>query len=174
MQNKKDLPKIKIRRTTLDWVIEFIGLFFLIILIALPLIFSGQLPERIPTHFNIAGEPDGYGSKMTLWILPITAAIMYIGMTILEAFPYIYNYPVEITPENAVSQYTLGTRLIRILKTVIAILFSFLSYKTINTGLGTTAGLGKVFLPVFLLITFGIVIIYVVRSLNSKHGDQAF
>jgi uncharacterized membrane protein len=174
MQNKKDLPKIKIRRTTLDWVIEFIGLFFLIILIALPFIFSGKLPDRIPTHFNIAGEPDGYGSKMTLWILPLTAAIMYIGMTILEAFPYIYNYPVEITPENAVSQYKLGTRLIRILKTTIAILFSFLSYQTMKTALGSAAGLGKVFLPVFLMITFGIIIIYLVRSLNSKHGDQSF
>ena len=130
-----------------------------------------NLPERIPTHFNIAGEPDGYGSKSTLWILPVTAVIMYIGMTILELFPHIYNYPVEITPENAVRQYRIATRLIRILKTIIAILFSFLSYQTIKTALGITGGLGKVFLPVSLLITFGVIIIYVVGSLNNHYNN---
>lgn len=174
MQKNEALPKIKIRRTTLDWAIEFIGLVFLLILIALPLIFSSQLPERIPSHFNAAGVPDGYGSKLTLWILPVTTVIIYIGMTILEEFPHIFNYPVKITPENAITQYRMGTRLMRILKTALAILFSFLCYKTIQTALGTASGLGKVFLPVSLVLTFGVIVIYIVRSLNSKHGDQSF
>lgn len=174
MQTKKNRPEIKIKRKTIDWIIEFIGFSFLVVMIGLPLIFSGSLPERIPIHFNLAGQPDGYGSKSTLMLLPAIGAIIYIGMTILEAFPHTYNFPVEITPENAESQYRMGTRLIRILKTVIVILFSFISYKTIQTGMGNSSGLGKAFLPVFLGMTFGVVIIYVVRSLNSRHGDQAF
>jgi uncharacterized membrane protein len=169
MENKKNNPKLKISRTTLDWLIEFFALSFLIILIGLPLFFSSELPERIPVHFNFAGEPDGYGTRVTLWILPVTGTLMYMGMTILESFPHIYNYLVDITPENVVKQYRLGTRLIRILKTIILIIFSFISYQTIKTALGSTAGLGKAFLPVFLLITFGTIIIYVVISLNNRH-----
>ena len=28
-----------------------------------------KLPRSIPTHFNAAGEPNGWGSPDTLWIL---------------------------------------------------------------------------------------------------------
>lgn len=170
-ENKKTMPKIKIRRTTFDWFIELIAFLFLIFQIILPLIYYNHLPDSIPVHFNGAGQPDGYGSRSTLWILPATSLFLYLLMTILEAYPYIYNFPVEITPENAVTQYTLAIRLIRILKTVLLIIFSFLSYKTITTATGETAGLGKAFLPVFLILTFGIVIIYIVRSLNNRYRD---
>ena len=168
--NKKNMPKIKIRRKTFDWVIEVIAFVFLAFLIILPLIYYSHLPERIPVHFNGAGQPDGYGGRVTLWILPATSLFLYLLMTILESFPHIYNFPVEITADNAVTQYTLATRLIRILKTVILIIFSFLSYKTITTATGETAGLGKAFLPVFLLVTLGIIVVYVVRSLNNRYA----
>jgi uncharacterized membrane protein len=170
MSQKKNLPKIRIRRRTFDWVIELMAFIFLAFQIILPFIYYNHLPESIPVHFNGAGQPDGFGSRSTLWILPGTSLFLYLLMTILEAFPYIYNFPVEITPENAVTQYTLATRLIRILKTLLLIIFSFLSYKTIKTATGETPGLGKVFLPVFLLLTFGLIIIYIVRSLNNRYG----
>jgi uncharacterized membrane protein len=169
--NTASRPKIKVPRTSLDWVIDFTGFVFMVILVAIPLIFSKDLPERIPVHFNLAGEPDGYGTKLSLWILPLTGAVTYIGMTILELFPYLFNYPVEITPENALTQYRFGTRLIRILKTVIVLLFSFISYQTIKTALGTSSGLGKAFLPIFLSVTFGSIIVYFVVSLNNRHSD---
>jgi hypothetical protein len=125
----------------------------------------------IPVHFNAAGLPDGFGSKSTLWILPLTAVFLYLLLTVLEAFPNIYNFPVKITPGNAFIQYRLATRLIRILKTILLILFSFISYKTIKTATGDTTGLGKAFLPVFLLITFGVIIIYIVHSLNNRQSS---
>jgi uncharacterized membrane protein len=164
-------PVIKIRRETIDWVLEFIAFTFLLILIIIPFIYYSKLPEKIPVHFNIAGEPDKYGNKSSLWLLPLTGTIMYIGFTILEAFPQIYNYPVKITPENIVKQYRLATRLIRILKSVILIIFSYLSFQTINTASGATSGLDKSFLPISLLITFGVIIIYIVRSLNNRDGQ---
>ena len=168
-KNKTVRPKIKLKRTTLDWVFEITAFAFFALLIILPAIYFRDLPDTIPVHFNAAGNPDGFGSRTTLWILPLTGAFMYILMTIVEAFPHIYNFPVEITEENAPAQYRLATRLIRILKTVILIMFSYISYQTINTATGGAAGLGKVFLPVFLLITFGVIIIYIVQSLNNRH-----
>jgi hypothetical protein len=39
-------------------------------------------------------------------------------------------------------------------------MFSFISYRTIQTALGKETGLGKTFLPVFLIVTFGVVIIF--------------
>jgi uncharacterized membrane protein len=41
-----------------------------------------SLPERIPTHWNIRGEVDGYGGKWTLFLFPATMA----GMLVLFYF----------------------------------------------------------------------------------------
>jgi hypothetical protein len=101
-------------------------------------------------------------------MLPATGLFLYILMTIIEQFPQIYNYPVQITEENAERQYRNAVRLIRVLKTVILIIFSFLSFKTIQTATGNSSGLGKAFLPAFLLITFGVIIFYIVRSVNNS------
>jgi uncharacterized membrane protein len=171
MDTKMTRPRIKISRTATDWAIDFIAFAFLAALIAIPVINYASLPETIPVHFNAAGQPDGYGGRGTLWMLPATGLFLYILMTIVEQFPQIYNYPVEITEENAERQYRNAVRLIRVLKTLIIIIFSFLSFKTIQTATGTASGLGKAFLPVFLLITFGIIIIYIVKSLNSRDSS---
>lgn len=170
MNLKKSRPKIKINRKAIDWAIELIAISFLIILIGLPLVNYNNLPETIPIHFSGSGQPDGFGSRSTLWLLPLSGIFLYLLMTIIEGFPQIYNYLVEITPGNAFTQYKMATRLIRILKTMILIIFSYISFKTIKTATGTAAGLGKAFIPIFLLITLGVIIIYITRSLNNRQS----
>jgi uncharacterized membrane protein len=162
-------PRIKLKLTSHDYVIEFIGLSFLIILIAIPILYYNQLPDRIPIHFNAAGNPDGFGEKPSLFILPAIGLLMYFLLTVLTAFPHIYNFPVAITPENAEIQYRLATRLMRILKTVIIILFSFIGWMSVRTAVGNASGLGKMFLPAFLFITFGVIIIYFKMAMDSRH-----
>jgi uncharacterized membrane protein len=157
--------------TAPDWAVEFIGLAILVMLFVLPLHFLSYLPERIPTHFNGAGIPDGYGSRSSIWILPVTGAFMYLLLTLVAAFPQIYNFPVKITENNALVQYRLATRFIRILKTLILILFLFLSFQTVNTALGKSLGLGKSFLPIFLILTLFPLIFYLVKALNNKHSN---
>jgi uncharacterized membrane protein len=170
MITKEDRPVIKLKFTSADWAIEFIGLACLTVLFILPIFYLPQLPERIPTHFNGAGIPDGFGAKSSVWILPATGVFMYILMTAVAAFPQIFNFPVKITEENAPVQYRLATRFIRILKSLILVLFLFLSYKTFSTALGKTMGLGKAFLPVFIILTIFPIIFYLVKALNNKHG----
>ena len=162
-------PRLKLKLSSHDHVVEFLGLSFMIILIAIPVFYYNQLPERIPTHFNASGIPDGFGGRSSLFILPATGLFIYLLMTILAAFPHIYNFPVKITTENAEVQYRLATRLLRVLKTVILILFSFISWMTVRAAAGSALGLGKMFLPVFFILTFGVVIIYLVQSMNNRH-----
>jgi uncharacterized membrane protein len=170
--NKSNRPRIKVKLTMFDWVSEIVAFAFLIVLIALPIIYYNDLPESIPSHFNAAGQPDDFSSKSSLWFLPITSVFMYLLMTVIEAFPHIYNFPVEITPENALTQYRIATRLIRILKTVIIVIFSFISFQTIKTATGGATGLGRAFFPVFLLLTFGIIIFYIIQSLNNRYKNS--
>lgn len=168
MNSGENRPKIKLRLALSDWIIELAGFAFLLFLIALPIIFLKDMPDEIPVHFNAAGLPDGYGSRSTIWLLPIIGTVMYVLMTVLSFFPQIYNFPVKITPDNVIVQYRLATRLMRILKTVILMTFSFILYQTIKTVKGDAAGLGKSFLPIFLIITFGVIVFYIVQSFNNK------
>jgi len=162
-------PRIKIRMTNFDRVAEFLAAVFMVALIVLPLIHYSDLPERIPVHFDGSGNVDGYGSKSTLLILPASGFLVYILLTILAPFPHIFNYPVKITPENAEVQYRLASRMMRSLKTLIIIMFTFICYQTVGIATGKTIGLGKLFLPVFLIATFGVVIFYFVQSLNNSN-----
>lgn len=162
-------PRIKLPLSSHDRVIEFIALAFLIFLIILPMRYYHDLPGRIPVHFNAAGTPDSYGNRTTLWLLPATGLVLWFAMTILTRFPHIFNFPVRITPENAEVQYRLATRMMRILKAVILIMFCFISYRTIQTAMGKEAGLGKVFLPAFLTVTFGVIIIYLVQTNKNRN-----
>lgn len=171
MARFEERPSLKLKLTAGDWVIEVFGVIFLVILVLLPIIFQKDLPERIPIHFNGAGIPDGYGGRSSLWILPMTGIGLYLLLTILSFFPRIYNFPVKITPENALVQYRLASRLLRVLKTIILMMFSFICYQTIQAAKGGVAGLGKSFLPIFLILTFGVVIFYLVQSLNRQHDS---
>ena len=161
-------PILRIEKNIYDRIIEFIGVLFLVALIAIPVIYYKQLPDRIPVHFNGAGEADGFGGKSSIWIFPAVGLFIWLLMTIVAAFPNIFNYPVKITQQNAPVQYRLAVRLIRIMKVVILLMFSFISFRTIQTAVGKAAGIGKVFLPVFLVLIGGIIVIYSVQAFNNR------
>ncbi len=162
-------PKIKIEKDTLDVFIEVIGLAFVIIMVVLPSIQYSSLPDEIPTHFGANGEADNYGDKGMIWLLPIIGVLMFIGMFMLNKYPHIFNYPSKITEENARRQYTNATKLIRILNTVIALVFAYITYSTINVANGKQSGLGTYFLIVFLVLIFVPIIYFIINSFPKKN-----
>jgi uncharacterized membrane protein len=171
MQVLKNRPKIKIRLNSADWLVELLGLAFLIIIIVLPLIYFRELPDKIPTHFNGAGHPDGYGSKATLFLFPGIGLFLYSLLTIISFFPHISNYPVKITPKNAEIQYRLANRLLRILKALMLMMFAYICFQTIKMAAGKSAGPGTGILPVLILLTLGATILYIVQSLNNREPE---
>ena len=150
----EERPKIKIKPTPFDKVLELFGLLSLALLWAITLINYAKLPDTIAVHFNAAGLPDSFGSKITLLILPILGTIIFLGLTVLIRFTYLFNYPTRITTENAESQYRIAARLIRYLKFALVLVFTFIVFKTIQTAEGKSVGLGFWFLPLTLGIIF--------------------
>ncbi|MEZ7873800.1 MAG: DUF1648 domain-containing protein [Bacteroidales bacterium] len=157
-------PRIKIEMTTADKIVEIIGWLALLTVWALTITSYSDLPDIIPTHYNGAGEIDGFGSKVNILILPLIATFFFVGITILNKFPHIFNYPRKINKDNALRQYTYMTKMNRYLKLVFVIVFGLLAYKTIQN----TGGLGSWFLP----LTMGLFIIpmtyFVVKSFMIK------
>ena len=148
-QNNKR-PRIPINLTKTDYLFEIIGVIGIICLFALPIYFFNDLPNQIPKHYNALGKVDSYGSHVLIWLLPVIGLVIYIGLTVLNRFPFAFNYPTKVTNDNAERLYILGTRTIRLLKVVIILSLAFLNFKTIEIALNKTTEIGNYFLPIFL------------------------
>ncbi len=161
-------PKMKIEKTLIDIVTEIIGLIGVVLLIGLPLYYFNTLPETIPRHFGANGEPDGFSGKGIIWALPIIGVLMYVGLFWLNKYPHTFNYPQKVTEENAEGLYTMGTKMIRTLNTIITSVFAYITYSTIQTALGNQNGLGAWFTPVFMLLIFGVTGYFLFKSTSKN------
>jgi len=165
-----DRPKIKLKLTRTDKVFEILGWILMLVIWALTLSNYATLPETIPIHYNSAGEADRFGAKTNILALPLIATVIFIGLTILNKFPHIFNYPTNITAENALRQYTRATRLIMYLKNSIVLIFGLIILQTIRNTSGQTDGLGVWFLPLTLGLIFIPLIYYVVKSFKTHQS----
>ena len=161
-------PKITPIPTSTDKLVEALGWLILLALWGWTITHYSSLPETIPTHFNAAGEADGFGSKVSLIALPVIATLLFIGLTLLNRYPHIFNYPTAITQDNALKQYTLATRMLRYLKLVLVVVFGGIEFMTIQYATGKAAGLGAWFLPLTLVLVFLPLIYFVVKSFKSN------
>ena len=161
-------PRIKLQLNQTDKVLEIIGWISVFGIWALPLINYFDLPEIIPIHFNGAGKADRFGNKTHIFVLPIISTLLFIGLTILNKRPHVFNYPSQITKENALRQYTNATRMMRVLKLVIVLLFGLIVFKTIENVNGHADGLGTWFLP----FTIGLFIILTIYFLMMSMKDK--
>ena len=161
-------PRIKLQLKQTDKIIEIVGWISVVGIWALPLINYFDLPEIIPIHFNGAGKADGFGNKTHIFILPIISTLLFIGLTILNKHPHIFNYPSQITKENAVDQYTNATRMMRVLKLVIVLLFGLIVFKTIQNVNGHADWLGTWFLPFTIGLFIMLTLYFLMMSMKDK------
>lgn len=149
-------PKIDIRPTLRDRKIILIGWLLIIFNVILVFAFYFQLPEKIPTHFNLRGEANGFGNKSTLWILPIISALVYFFMSSVatKMKPWKFNYPTRVTEKNAPKLYALSIQMMVWLNLGIALMFLTITGEIILKAIQYEGfQLGWSFIPLVALIT---------------------
>lgn len=161
-------PEFKLKPKLIDNIVEFIGYSALLVLIIIPFYYYKILPEFIPIHFNEIGIPDSNTEKYGIFAFPIIGFILFIGLSIINKYPYLFNYPVEITEDNVERLYTHAIRTVRLLKVVIVLLFLKLVLSVVNISLGESDGLGSWFLPIFLISIFLPILVMVVQMYRDK------
>jgi uncharacterized membrane protein len=164
----EERPKLNIQLTPIDQIFELLGWGVLLALWIWTGTSYSSLPDTIPTHFNAAGEADGFGTKVSIVGLPLIATLLYIGLTLLNRFPHSFNFPTPITQDNALRQYTNATRMIRYLKLILVVVFAGISFQTIQQANGTGEGLGIWFLPLTLGLIFMPLLYFVIKSFQTK------
>jgi di/tricarboxylate transporter len=150
------------RRSTLDWFLEFVSAISLIAAAADVAMHWSTLPERIPTHFGVAGNPDGWGGKNMLLLLLALTLVVAILLTVAESYQRLINIPIKVDRESPQVRGLLRSMVIA-LKAVITLIFVWIVDLTMRTAVGEANGLGRAFLPVFLGATFAPMIYYLVK-----------
>jgi uncharacterized membrane protein len=138
MKMAEPRPKINIELTAFDRKVEGFALAILILMWIGTMVFFERLPEVIPSHFSLSGKADGFRDKTSIFFLPLIATIIYIGMTLINRHPHLYNYLSPVTSENAQGIYTSATRMIRVLKLIIIVIMSGVVTMIIKTALGNS------------------------------------
>lgn len=105
-------PRLALDRDPADRVLDGCGIAALVLLVGGTLWLWPSLPERIPLHFGLDGQANGWGGRGMLFLLPALGVGLFGLLTVLARVPHLYNYPFAITPENAPRQYRLARRLI--------------------------------------------------------------
>jgi uncharacterized membrane protein len=161
-------PKINLNLTSTDRIIEIAGWLALAFIWIITLFHYRNLPDTIPSHFNVAGQADGFGPKTSIFILPVLGTILFIGLTILNRFPQVFNYPVKLTPENVANQYMMATRLIRYLKLAILAIFAIILWLSSYAAIHQTNSIGIWLLPTMMIMIFVPIGYYIYKSFRNK------
>ncbi len=141
--------------------LELIGLFMIIGMIVLLILRWGQLPEKIPGHFDLTGAIDRWGNKSEIIIIPIISIALYLFASVSSIFPNKMNVPIKITEENK-------DRVYRCLKTFVLLLkiegIGILTY--ILYIVTSLKPLPSNFLPISLMIMAGTLIIFIAYTMQ--------
>jgi len=149
--------------------ITIAGLLFTIVPLA---IVWSSIPSTIPTHFDITGQPNAYGSRAALLIYPGVALAITLLFQGLCRFPWVFNYPVRITEGNALRQYKRGRLLLRWVN-ALAWLFGLIEWRAIEVARGAATTLGSafslgVFVVLALVVPAGIIMLAIIWARRGQ------
>ena len=117
MEPGDERPRVVPIVGTLDRVLEVCAAAVLVTIVAGSLVSYSRLPDQVPIHFDLSGTPDRWGSRATIFMLPVIAAVVYAIMTAVSRIkPWYWNIPAKVTEENAVRVYAATARLMRVVK----------------------------------------------------------
>ncbi|MGL5577353.1 MAG: DUF1648 domain-containing protein [Sarcina sp.] len=125
-------------------------------------------PYTIPTHFNIQGQVDAYGSKNTLFLLVGIAIALYLFMYLISRHPDIGNYIVKIHDGNREAQYNMMSTFVKVLNLELSLMFALMQIDIVKSAINNGSGISPftTLLPIAGMIIS--VIIYGRWSLKCK------
>ena len=165
------MKTFKISLSILDWILEFFALLSILSVIVLFVFFWIEAPKIVPVHYNIYGVADRFGSKVTLIIIPIISIVSYLGLTFLNRFPYIFNFPVKVSEQNRTILYKTATTMIRWIKLFICLLFTVILLQTVGNIQNYEYKLDNNYLFILIGCLFCCLIFYIIKM--TKIGSRS-
>ncbi|MAJ46858.1 MAG: hypothetical protein CBC35_06065 [Planctomycetes bacterium TMED75] len=164
-QNKRTRPRIRPRRTALDWTLDLITLDLLLATCAYAVWQYPSLPLMNGTGVDGSGKAIQTGASWTIFLMPATAILLCVILRTMQHFPWIANTLIAITEQNAERQYQLISRLLGWIGLIIAGSFALMTIEQIQQAQGTS-GIGA-FGPALMLLQPIVIAWYLIRSFQA-------
>ena len=161
-------PVISLGLSPVLVAVELLAAIAILLAVLLIVQFWAVLPDRIPIHFGDRGLADAWGDKVTIWIVPAVAAIIFAVLTAVSRYPHTFNYPVPITSENARRQYLLGRGLLVWLKAEMCWLLAFVVRQQILVALGNAQRFSIELLLGLVVLIFSTVCVYLFKAYSAR------
>ncbi len=165
---KKNRPKIHLPRTSFLTIIDVTAGSILLFILVLASMYWQNMPDRIPTHFDFFGQPNGWGGKSSFLIFPVMSLILFAMLTFFSFAPEFGNFPWEITDENAERQYHLIRVLLGWLKAEAMVILLYFEWITIRVSLGKAAWTSGLFMPAMLGVITCTILAYLVMGWRAR------
>jgi uncharacterized membrane protein len=126
-----------------------------------------RLPDRVPTHFDAAGNANAWGSPAGMVVLPVIAGGLYLAMSIVARFPDAFHYPVRVTPQTIAGLQAVTLSMVAWIKVELACLFAVLQWAFIQAARSGQGSLFPKILPVFIVVIFGTIALHFVAIFRA-------
>jgi len=125
------------------------------------------LPDRVPTHFDITGQPNAWGSPSAMFLLPAIAGVVYLLLTVGALFPASFKFPIRVTAENRPRLEALSRQMLAFLKLYMVCLFTWIQWSMIDAMRQERFTMSPVTMPVFLAVVLGTTLAHIVAMIRA-------
>ena len=149
--------------TLSDRLLELVAAAMAVCLLVLTGVLYSKAPDTVPSHFNFAGEIDGWSGKEVYWII---AAVFVVMMIICASAAYnrkLVNLPVRLKPAVFYRQIGLISRMCRIMTLVSGVLWLSVLLAMSADTVGLPLEVAVSFIPMAVVLMLGIVLFYTLK-----------
>ena len=148
--NTFDIKSVKVHRTFEGTIFEIAFAIVALVVWGLIIWMIHQASDIVPTHFDVSGKPNAYGSPSGIVIPSIIITIVAIGLMVTAYFPRHINMPFKIAN---IQQVKLAIRSVRVMG--ITLLLMALAVAYMMLGMGSPSPI-----PIFAVI--GLIIVEII------------
>ena len=128
-QNNQPVRPVRVPPARFDRVLDLVTLFLLVLLWGVAIRFYIDAPDKVPTGFDIAGNPRGWGSPAFCFMMPAVGLFYGVSLYAATYFPQFINIPVVLREKVVVAQSALMIRCCRWLNVVGQLMFLFILFQ---------------------------------------------
>ena len=149
--------------TLSDRILELVAAAMAVVMLVLTGVLYSKAPDIVPTHFNFAGDADGWEGKVFYWIL---AGIMLVGMMICASAAYnrkLVNLPIRLKPEVFYRQIGLISRMCRIMTVALSLIWLAVLLAMSASFIGMSESVAVALIPLSAMLMISVVFFYTLK-----------
>ena len=158
--------------TLSDRLLELVAAAMAVCLLVLTGVLYSKAPDTVPSHFNFAGEIDGWSGKEVYWIM---AAVFVVMMVICASAAYnrkLVNLPIRLKPAVFYRQIGLISRMCRIMTIAFGLIWLAILLAMSASFIGLPADVAITFIPVSVTLMLGVVLFYTLKIWWIGRGEE--